>query len=136
MPILLDCISPGAAARPGRTYFYQLEEITQSGSETYGPIVIDMGGVGAGGRADITWNSPNPFSNTTEIRFGIPTDGRVQIAAYDVGGRLVDMIADQSLPAGYHSVTWGNSGSLGMGLYFIRLRFGKEEVTHKVVLSR
>jgi hypothetical protein len=84
----------------------------------------------------ITGNSPNPFMQTTQVGFGIPSDGRVTLTVYDVGGRAVDVLLDQSMPAGYHSVTWRGGTSLGMGLYFVRLRFGTEEVTHKVVLTR
>jgi hypothetical protein len=84
----------------------------------------------------ITGNSPNPFREMTQISFGIPAEGRVQIVVYDVGGRAVDTLADQVYSAGYHSVTWTRDGSLGMGLYFVSLRFGSEEATHKVVLFR
>jgi len=87
-------------------------------------------------KALITGNSPNPFTGTTQIGFGIPANGQVTITVYDVGGSAVDVLLDQSMSAGYHSVTWRVSGSVGMGLYFVNLRFGKEEVTHKVVLSR
>jgi len=84
----------------------------------------------------ITGNSPNPFREMTQISFGIPAGGRVQIVVYDVGGRVVDTLADQVYSAGYHSVTWTRDGSLGMGLYFVSLRFGSEEATQKVVLFR
>ncbi|MFC1800350.1 T9SS type A sorting domain-containing protein, partial [Candidatus Eisenbacteria bacterium] len=86
--------------------------------------------------AVITGNSPNPFAETTEIRFGIPVDGRARLAVYDVSGREVDLVMDQVLPAGYHSVDWRNGENLSMGLYFIKLRTGSQEVTHKVVISR
>lgn len=87
-------------------------------------------------RAVITGNKPNPFTERTEIRFGIPADGQTRLAVYDVSGREVDLILDQVLPAGYHSVNWHNSDNLSMGLYFVKLRTGAEEVTHKAVLSR
>jgi hypothetical protein len=86
--------------------------------------------------AVITGNSPNPFAETTEIRFGIPADGRARIAVYDVSGREVDLLIDQALPAGYHSVNWRNGDNLSTGLYFIKLRTGAQEVTHKAVISR
>jgi hypothetical protein len=86
--------------------------------------------------AVITGNSPNPFAGTTEIRFGIPADGRARMAVYDVGGREVDLLIDEVLPAGYHSVSWRNGDNLSMGLYFIKLRTGAEVVTHKAVVSR
>ncbi len=84
----------------------------------------------------ITGNSPNPFNAITDIRFGIPRDGNVRMAVYDVSGREIETLVDQAFSAGYHAVTWENAGAVGTGLYFVRLRFGSEEVTHKVVFSR
>jgi immune inhibitor A len=112
------------------------EDTSDSDFEIYDPLAGTEITKDVPVKARITGNSPNPFSGTTLIGFGIPVDGQVKIAVYDVGGRMVDVLLDRSLSAGYHSVTWRNGISLGMGLYFVSLRFGKEEVTHKVVLSR
>jgi hypothetical protein len=88
------------------------------------------------GNALITGNSPNPFSQTTQVGFGIPADGRVQLVVYDVGGRVVDTLVDRVYAAGYHSVTWQRGEALGAGIYFVSLRCAGEEATHKVVLFR
>jgi hypothetical protein len=87
-------------------------------------------------RALITGNSPNPFRGATQIGFGIPAEGRVQIVVYDVGGRVVDVLADEIYSPGYHSVTWHRGDSLGSGLYFVSLQFGSQGATHKMVLFR
>jgi len=60
----------------------------------------------------------------------------VRMGVYDVNGREIEVLAEREFPAGYHTVTWRDGGALGTGLYFVRLRFGSEEVTHKVVISR
>ena len=86
--------------------------------------------------AVIIGNSPNPFASTTDIRFGIPRDGVVRMAVYDVNGREIGTLVDQPFSAGYHAVTWRGAESLGTGLYFVRMRFDAEEVNHKVVISR
>jgi len=112
------------------------EDMSDADFELYDPASgIDITG-NVPGSAVITGNSPNPFAETTEIRFGIPADGQARLAVYDVSGREVDLLLDQVLPAGYHSVSWRNGDGLSMGLYFIKLRTGAEEVTHKVVISR
>jgi hypothetical protein len=84
----------------------------------------------------IIGTSPNPLSDRAVIRFGIPTDGLVKIALYDVSGRQVARLVSDRYPAGYHAVTWVNTGAVGTGLYFLKLRFGQAEATHKIVVSR
>ncbi|MGD9402068.1 MAG: C25 family cysteine peptidase [bacterium] len=112
------------------------EDISDADFEIYDPLAGTDITADIPASAVITGNSPNPFSGATAISFGIPRDGRVRLAMYDVSGREVDVLVDQAFPAGYHSVTWQDGGATGTGLYFIRLRFDSEEVTHKVVISR
>jgi hypothetical protein len=49
---------------------------------------------------------------------------------------MIARIGDSYYKAGYHEVGWANDGSAGPGLYFLRLRFGPDEVTRKVVISK
>ena len=55
---------------------------------------------------------------------------------YDVSGRLITTLTDSAYEAGYHTVEWVTDGGVGTGLYFLNLRFGDTELTHKVVVSR
>jgi hypothetical protein len=80
--------------------------------------------------------NPNPFSDRTSVRFGIPKDGRVTLVVYDVSGREVATLAERDYPAGYHSVDWVAGGSARTGIYFMSLRHGSKEVTRKVVISQ
>jgi hypothetical protein len=112
------------------------EDVSDADFEIYDPLsgIVDEPQIPS--RLVIVGASPNPFSRSTVIRFGIPTAGPVRLDIYDVSGRLVDAVPAQVFPGGYHSVTWSNPASLSMGLYVIRLQFGAEELTHKVVVSR
>ena len=85
----------------------------------------------------IVSTSPNPFTWRTTIRFGIPGAGRVRVDIYDVSGRTITNLADEEYPAGYHSIDWtATRKATPAGIYFFRLRFGSQEATYKVVLSR
>jgi len=84
----------------------------------------------------IAGSVPNPFSTQTLIRFGLPRDGRASLALYDVSGRLVATVVDGTYAAGYHEIIWTNDGTAEPGLYFLRLRIGRDEVTRKVVIAR
>jgi hypothetical protein len=85
-------------------------------------------------RLVLTGNAPNPFSGITTIRFGLPAGGRIEMDVYDVSGRKVARLAEGEYGPGYHKVRW-NSGS-SRGIYFVKIRFGQEEATRKIVISR
>jgi len=84
----------------------------------------------------ITGADPNPFTQRTTVRFGIPKDGSVNLVVYDVSGRRVAHLADGSYSAGYHSVDWVAGEAVRTGIYFVSLRCGSDEVTRKVVVSQ
>lgn len=64
---------------------------------------------------------PNPFNPSTTIPFEIRTSGRVQITAFDVLGREVATILDETFPPGRHEMTW-DADSLPGGVYLIRMQ--------------
>ena len=47
-------------------------------------------------------NFPNPFNPTTTIYYQLPTDSRVSIVVYDLLGREVKRLVDETKEAGYH----------------------------------
>lgn len=71
---------------------------------------------------------PNPFNPRTTITFELPAAGPVRLAVYDVAGRLVRTLVDESLPPGSHEAAWdGRDGAghdVGSGSYLTRLEFG------------
>lgn len=68
---------------------------------------------------------PNPFNPQTTISFTLAADGPATLSIYDVGGRLIETLVDQALPAGEHVVTWNGTSESGQavasGIYFMRL---------------
>jgi photosystem II stability/assembly factor-like uncharacterized protein len=80
-------------------------------------------------------NYPNPFNPSTRISFSLKNDGFVQLEAYDVSGRLVDILIRQNKPAGAHVVEW-TPNQLSSGIYFLMLKAGTEAHFEKVVLIR
>ncbi len=83
---------------------------------------------------------PNPFYNTTEIRYGLPKTSRISLAIYDITGKLVKTLANGTERCGYHTLTWNgadNSGKrLSAGLYFIRFEAPFYTTTAKLILVR
>jgi len=86
-------------------------------------------------------NYPNPFNPTTTITYSPENDARVELAVYDVSGRLVRTLADHRCDAGsLHQVVWDGTGDGGerlpSGVYLLRLLNGTSAETRKLVLLK
>lgn len=71
-------------------------------------------------------SSPNPFTREAVVPFAIARQGRVHIQVFDLSGRLVRTLIDESLPAGNYHTRWDGLDSRGKrvasGRYFCRLQ--------------
>jgi flagellar hook assembly protein FlgD len=72
---------------------------------------------------------------TTRISYSVPTSQHVRIAIYDVAGRLVEDLVNETKAAGEYVVEW-DAGSLASGIYFYRLRAGNTTLTKKMVFLK
>jgi hypothetical protein len=90
--------------------------------------------------AFLNWPSPNPFESSTEIEFVLARSGRADLAVYDVGGRRVAQLANETYSAGVQRVTWDghrNDGErLSSGVYFVKLQFQDYTMVRKVILTK
>ena len=80
-------------------------------------------------------NRPNPFRTTTTFRFALPERASVNLAVYDVAGRLVTRLVDEARVPGIYDVTW-NARGIASGTYFVRLSTGSFTKTHRVLLLK
>jgi hypothetical protein len=102
---------------------------------THGPAVSVVRGPL---RLELLPPAPNPFRETTLLRFALPAEERVWIDIYDVAGRRVACVAaGEPFPPGTHSVSWDGRESGGRaaaaGVYFLRLRAGEAVRTGKIL---
>ena len=85
-------------------------------------------------------NYPNPFNPVTQIDYDLPQEGLARMVIYDVMGREVKVLVNQSLNAGYHTVRWDGTNSRGAnvsaGLYFCSLSTGSFNKTMKLLLLK
>lgn len=83
-------------------------------------------------------NQPNPFDQTTSIRFELPAETRVRLEIFDAQGRLVRTLTDGAYPAGFHAVEWDHrtdgGNALGAGVYLYRIQAGAFRDQKKMVL--
>lgn len=88
----------------------------------------------------IKQNYPNPFNPATTIEYDLPSRSHVIIDVYDINGRHVLLLLDQSQSGGRHSVTWSGMDSRGnsvaTGVYFYHLRAGDFSESRKMILLR
>lgn len=59
--------------------------------------------------AELRQNYPNPFNPMTRIEFSLEKSGRVNLAVYDVAGRLVTTLLSEDRASGDHFVTWNGT---------------------------
>lgn len=78
---------------------------------------------------------PNPFNSTTRVRYELPEMSSVRINVYDLNGRLVTTLVNQTVKAGYHSVLW-KSNETASGIYMVRMDAKDFSRTRKVTLVK
>lgn len=85
-------------------------------------------------------NYPNPFNPTTQIRFDLPKNARVQLRIYNTLGQLVATLVDEVRSAGSYAIKWDGKTSAGenvaAGLYICQLKAGSFVGVRKMVLIR
>ncbi|MBD73355.1 MAG: hypothetical protein CMG42_04015, partial [Candidatus Marinimicrobia bacterium] len=85
-------------------------------------------------------NYPNPFNPVTTIHYDIPEETHVNLIVYDILGREVKMLLNQTEQPGYKSIRWNGRNNAGQeisaGMYFYRLETTGFVKVHKMVLLK
>ena len=86
------------------------------------------------------FNYPNPFNPVTKLRYTIPKNSLVSIIIYDMLGRQVKTLVNQTQNAGYASVIWDATNDYGKpvsaGIYLYKIQAGEYIQTKKMVLLK
>ncbi len=107
--------------------------------------VIRPGNVGVGDapRPERLWLArpvPNPARDEILVRFALPHEADVALAAFDLAGRKLAELERGRLPAGEHRVTWNfrdaSGREVGAGYYVIKLRVGDRVLTQRGIRVR
>lgn len=85
-------------------------------------------------------NHPNPFNPVTTIGFNLDSTTEVNLAIYDITGKLVKTLVTGEKAAGSHQVVWNGTNEAGRsvasGMYFSRLTAGSETQTKSMMLLK
>jgi hypothetical protein len=120
-----------AGVSDGVTYSYWLEAIDAGGaSETFGPATCTAGMFVPSSYA-LYQSRPNPARGTAVIAFDLPEDAGVVLTIYDLSGRKVTTLVNETLPAGaYERPVAG----FAPGVYVYRLAAGEFSGVKKMVV--
>ena len=80
-------------------------------------------------------NYPNPFNPATVINYDIPEQSHVRLAVYDLIGRQVDLLVNETRAAGSYNITWDGS-QLSSGVYIYRLETAGQTLTRQMTLIK
>ncbi len=104
-----------------------------------GAVAVTAGyGQGPVSQVALHQNYPNPFFSSTQIRFEIPERMKVELAVYDVTGRVVARLVDDVVEPDRHVYVWDGRNDSGndvaSGIYFMRLKAGNTTRVRKLVI--
>lgn len=79
-------------------------------------------------------NYPNPFRTSTIISYQLSLTSHVELKVYDMLGRIVTTLLNETQSAGQHEMDW-QAGNIQPGIYFCELRTRQGRRVIKMILS-
>ncbi|HPO64276.1 MAG TPA: FlgD immunoglobulin-like domain containing protein, partial [Candidatus Kapabacteria bacterium] len=124
------------------TYQYRLRQVDKDGvisCENYSKIItLKYNDTNDG--IVLEQNQPNPFSNTTNIKFNTNDNKQVVLEVLDIYGNVLKSLVNSELQSGNHNYIWDGTNSRGelvtSGTYIYRLKVGDEVLTGKMSFVR
>ncbi|MCX5752339.1 MAG: T9SS type A sorting domain-containing protein [Candidatus Krumholzibacteria bacterium] len=122
---------------PGATYRYRVDAREGGTRRTLfetSPVAIPAAPIA------LYQNQPNPFNPSTTIRYFTSGECDVSLEVYDIAGSLVRRLESGRAAGGMRAVEWNGLDDRGnrssAGVYFYRLRAGKDALSRKMILVR
>lgn len=83
----------------------------------------------------LSQNFPNPFNPATQFQFSITAMQFVSIKVYDIVGREVATVVNETMAPGTYIAAW-NGANFPSGVYYYRLETGSYTEVKKMVLEK
>lgn len=80
-------------------------------------------------------NYPNPFNPTTKINFSIPKSGHISLIVYDILGKEINVLVNQSLTPGEYETDFDSNG-ISSGIYYYILKTDDYRSVKKMMLLK
>ncbi len=116
------------------TYKIQIRDLADLGQE------LGINNIDVPRRYALHNNFPNPFNPETQIRFEIGKQENVQLVIYDLLGRKVRTLVNETYSPGMHVLRWDamndNRSPVSSGAYIYRIKAGEFIDHKKMILMR
>lgn len=80
-------------------------------------------------------NYPNPFNPTTSIKYDIANNSFVKLTVYDVTGKAVETLVNETMNAGKYEATF-NGSKYSSGVYFAKIEAGSYNHIVKMLMVK
>lgn len=80
-------------------------------------------------------NYPNPFNSTTNLRIEVPFNSEVNLSIYDILGRKIETIIDESKDQGIYTIIW-DASKYSSGVYFAVMKATNHTLVNKMILLK
>jgi hypothetical protein len=80
-------------------------------------------------------NYPNPFNNSTIIKFRLADAGNIRLDIFNLLGQKIETLLSGTMSAGEHELVW-NGNNVPSGIYFYRLVAGEKSTVKKMALIK
>lgn len=129
----------------GETYYWRTRSKTSGGDYSdYSPTahftldnVTDVSEETIPRKFEVWQNYPNPFNPSTVIKFALPSKMNTKVTVYDILGREVVQLLNETLEAGVHKVTFNTTEfNLSTGIYFYKIQAGDNVSIRKMILLK
>jgi uncharacterized protein YbdZ (MbtH family) len=142
-----DTLAIDGSADPSKAFFYKVVAVDIHNNPSDDSNEANVGvatGVGSQPPAinalTVMPNVPNPFSATTHLQIGLPTESDVKLEVYDVAGRRVYARVYARLAEGWRRLAFDGLDSSGRllpsGVYFYQVTAAGMTQKQKMVISR
>ena len=128
-------------------YEYCVTAVDHSGNESDPSDVVSVSGTQLLSDAELIpdvfalqQNYPNPFNPTTQIRYALPEQSMVVLTVYDMLGREVRVLVNDTQDAGYRIALWNGTNDhgrpVGAGMYIYTIRANDFYEVKKMILLK
>jgi hypothetical protein len=77
---------------------------------------------------------PNPIENQTNLSYDVPQKGKVLLQVYDLMGRPVQTLVNETQPAGTYQIAW-QTQSISQGIYILDFQLDDYSVVKKKIVK-
>jgi hypothetical protein len=113
---------------------YRLKQIDFNGNTKY-YVSTNQVVIGTPGNYVLSQNFPNPFNPSTTISYELPKSNFVSLKVYDMMGKEVANLVNQTQDAGFYSVLF-NASDFASGIYFYKIQAADFSATKKLMLVK